>query len=264
MRRVLFTVLLVACGACRNPSPSSYLFLWAGDADHKASDFLAVIDAESTSATYGKVVASVPTGVAGTHPHHTEHELSADGHLLANGFHAGRTWLFDLSQPLQPRVLTSFGEVAGYSHPHTFITLPNGHVLATFQRGAGERSGGLVEMDERGNPFRSGSASDPAVADRVYPYSVLPLPALDRAVSTTTDMDPSSKNATSEWVQFWRLSDLTLLRSIALEPGPRSDENRLTGEPRVLPDRQSIYSIRSIAGCISFEVSIVPNRLSDW
>lgn len=96
-------------------------------------------------------------------------------------------------------------------------------------------------MDERGNPFRSGSASDPAVADRVYPYSVLPLPALDRAVSTTTDMDPSSKNATSEWVQFWRLSDLTLLRSIALEPGPRGDENRLTGEPRVLPDRQSIY-----------------------
>ena len=27
--------------------------------------------------------------------------------------------------------------------------------------------------------------------------------------------------ATSEWVQFWRLSDLTLLKSIALKPGTR-------------------------------------------
>src|SRR5947207_15556189 len=106
-----------------------------------------------------------------------------------------------------------------------------------------ERStGGLVEMDERGRPFRSGSASDTAIPDqRIYPYSVLPLPALDRAVSTTTDMDEADTSATSEWVQFWRLSDLTLLRSIALPPGPRGDENRLTREPRLLPDGRSIY-----------------------
>ncbi len=113
MRRVLFIVFLIGCGACR--SSSEYLFLWAGDADHKASDFLAVIDANPTSARYGAIVASIPTGVAGAHPHHTEQEMPAHGHLLANGFHAGRTWLFDLSQPLHPRVLTSFGDVAGYS-----------------------------------------------------------------------------------------------------------------------------------------------------
>jgi hypothetical protein len=260
VRRVLFTVLLILGGACRGASSSPYLFLWAGDADHKASDFLAVIDASPTSAHYGAIVASIPTGVAGAHPHHTEHEMPPNGHLLANGFHAGRTWLFDLSQPLQPRILTSFGDVAGYSHPHTFIRLANGHVLTTFQYRAGPGAvlhesghdamphtvqhsiGGLVEMDERGHPFRSGSASDAAIPDRrIYPYSVLPMPAFDRAVSTTTGMDPADTNATSEWVQFWRLSDLRLLRSIALKPGPRGDENRLTGEPRLLPDGQSIY-----------------------
>jgi hypothetical protein len=42
-------------------------------------------------------------------------------------------------------------------------------------------------------------------------------------------------------VQFWRLSDLTLLKSIALKPGPRGDEQRYTGEPRLLPDGKSIY-----------------------
>jgi hypothetical protein len=260
VRRILFTVLLILSAACRGTSSSSYLFLWAGDADRNASDFLAVIDASPTSAHYGAIVASLPTGVAGAHPHHTEHEMPADGHLLANGFHLGRTWLFDLSQPLQPRILTSFGDVAGYSHPHTFIRLANGHVLTTFQyrSGAGamlhesghevmapnvEHSiGGLVEMDERGNAFRSGSASDPAIQDtRIYPYSVLPMPAFDRAVSTTSDMDDADKKATSEWIQFWRLSDLTLLRSIALKPGPRGDENRFSGEPRLLADGQSVY-----------------------
>ena len=32
--------------------------------------------------------------------------MLASGHLLANGFHAGRTWLFDLSQPLHPLILS--------------------------------------------------------------------------------------------------------------------------------------------------------------
>lgn len=234
----------------RQTEPSSYLFLWAGDADAKASDFLAVIDATPTSDFYGRIVASIPAGEAGTHPHHTEHEMPASGRLLANGFHAGRTWLFDLSEPLTPRMVTSFSDLAGFSHPHTFIRMANGHILATFQYAATESlpqqsertTGGLVEMDERGNVIRAGSAKDEAIQDRrIYPYSVLPLPAFDRAVSTTTDMDETHTEATSEWIQFWRLSDLSLLRSIALPPGPRGNEHQLSGELRLLPDGRSVY-----------------------
>ena len=247
-------------------SPGSYLFVWAGDAAEKASDFLAVIDASPTSPRYGAVVASIPTGTSGTHPHHTELEMPIGGHLLANGFHAGRTWLFDLSVPLQPRILTTFDAVAGYSHPHTYLRLANGRVLATFQyrdTGAtpasaaaavpghpsshaaapvpgGRLTGGLVEMDERGTVIRSGAARD-AAAQAIYPYSVLPLPALDLAVSTTTDMDEKNASATSEWLQLWRLSDLTLLKTFALPAGPRGNEHQLTGEPRLLADGTSIY-----------------------
>jgi hypothetical protein len=240
-------------------SQSPYLFVWAGG--RGASAFIATIDADSTSATYGRVLASVPTGVEGM-PHHTEHELPLSGHLLANDFHAGRTWLFDLHEPLAPRILASFGDVAGFSHPHTFIRLADGRVLSTFQYRAAavargqsgthampdmaspqpHLTGGLVEMDERGHPFLSASAVDTSIADRfIYPYSVLPIPAMDRAVSTTTDMDEADTAAKSRWVQFWRLSDLTLLRSIALPPGPRGDENDFTGEPRLLPDGRSVY-----------------------
>lgn len=263
MRPAFVAAIVISCGACRvqtPPAPAEYLFVWAGDSAGKASDFLAVIDAAPSSPRYGSVVTSLPTGVAATHPHHTEGELAANGHLLANGFRAGHTWLFDLSRPREPKILTSFGDVAGFSHPHTFVRLANGRVLATFQyqagtaaaapthghgatpAGAEHRTGGLVEMDERGAVIRSRSASDPTISDRhIFPYAVLPIAALDRAVSTTTDMDEGNTQATSEWVQLWRLSDLTLLRSVALRPGPRGDEHRFSGEPRLLPDGKSAY-----------------------
>jgi hypothetical protein len=263
MRRCLTAAVVIACAACRrdaSPPPGGYLFVWAGDSAGTSSDFLAVIDASPSSPTYGSVVASAPTGAAGTHPHHTEAVLAANSHLLANGFHAGRTWLYDLSAPRTPKILTSFGDLGGFTHPHTYVRLPNGNVLATFQYKAdsaapapshahdasaaagAHTTGGLVEMDERGTVVRSAAARDSAIPDRyIYPYSVLPIPALDRAVSTTTDMDEANKKATSRWVQLWRLSDLTLLETIALPPGPRGDEHEFTGEPLLLPDGKSAY-----------------------
>lgn len=274
MRHLLcgvIAILLVSC-AGRTPAVPSYLFVWAGDADRKSSDFLGVLDATPGSPQYGAIVASIPISEIGTYPHHTEQEMPASGHLLANGFGAGRTWLFDLKDPRKPTILTSFGAKAGFSHPHSFERLPNGEVLATFQYREGEPSaphdhgamdagapapgaqattppaigprsiGGLVHMNERGEVIRSASAGDSAITySHLYPYHALPLPGIDRAVSSTTDMDDKNKPATSEWVQIWRLSDLTLLKSFALAPGPRGDEHQYTGELRLLPDGKSVY-----------------------
>lgn len=262
MRRILLAAAIVVSGACRpgvpGAPPEEYLYVWAGDSAGQASDFLAVIDASPRSAHYGRVVASLPAGMAGTHPHHTEGELGASRHLLANGFGAGRTWLYDLSTPRAPKILTSFGDIAGLSHPHSFIRLADGTVLATFQyradstapahvhgatsTGGARETGGIVHMDERGAVIRSGSAVDPAVPRRaIFPYAVLPIPAIDRALSTSTDMNGKNIQATGEWVQLWRLSDLTLLKSFTLPPGPRGDEHLYSGEPRLLSDGRSAY-----------------------
>ncbi|HEY8312453.1 MAG TPA: hypothetical protein VIG47_17925, partial [Gemmatimonadaceae bacterium] len=174
-----------------------------------------------------------------------------------------------------------FGDVAGFSHPHSFIRLPNGQVLATFQYkaddskaalrmsstsmaamslGGNHVTGGLVRMNERGQSQKAVSAADTTITDRlIYPYSVLPIPSIDRAVSTTTDMDEADSAATSQWVQLWRLSDLTLIKTIALPPGPRGNENRFTGEARLLSDGRSVYVhtfncglylLRNVAGAV--------------
>ena len=242
MRNVRLSVFLLCTAflSAQQPPRPSYLYMWAGDKAHTASDFLAVIDADPASATYGKIVASIPTGVAGAHPHHTEHEMPANGHLLANGFHAGKTWLFDLNDPLHPRILTVFGEAGRFHHPHTFIRLNNNRVLAAFQYSGQHKTGGLVEMDERGKVYRSGSAADPAEED-IFPYSVLPLPASNQAISTATDMGGDINILSEQWIQVWDLAKLKLRYSVALPKGPKGTEQAFTGEPRLLADGKSVY-----------------------
>lgn len=257
-RFFLLPIAWLAACAPSATTPGAYLYVWAGDSAAQASDFLAVVDADPASPQYGAVLRTVTTGVAGTQPHHTEDVVPADDHLLANGHAAGKTWLFDLSTPGHPKILTAFGDVGGYRHPHSFFRMADGNVISTFQyradgdpmpaghegmaHGGPQVTGGLVEMSERGEVIRTGSAADPAIEERgLYPYSVLQIPAMDRAVSTTTDMGLQASGATGEWIQFWRLSDLKLLRSLHLATGPHGTEHRYTGEPRLLPDGKSVY-----------------------
>src|SRR5271154_2130772 len=165
MRGLRCLVFLLFCALSGQAQTNSYLFVWAGDDSKKTSDFLAVLDANSKSPHYGQALASVAVpGPSGT-PHHTELQMPGDLHLLANAFESGRTMLFDLSDPLNPSLVMSFGDLGDYMHPHTYIRLPDGHVLATFQYHGGHDAksdgGGLVEFEERGHVIRSGSAMDP-------------------------------------------------------------------------------------------------------
>jgi hypothetical protein len=243
MRNLCCFVLLLFWAAGGYAQSNSYLFVWAGVDAKKASDFLAVLDADAKSPHYGQAVASVSVpGPSGT-PHHTELEMPEDGFLLANAFESGQTMLFDLREPLHPSLVTSFGDLDGYMHPHTYVRLANGHVLATFQYHGGHEpksdGGGLVEFDERGHLIRSGSAMDAAAkSELLRPYSLVVVPALDRIVSTNTAMH--EKDGDSRTVQVWRLSDLKLLRTLVLPPGPRGSEQKFPGEPHVLADGKTV------------------------
>jgi hypothetical protein len=236
---ILFLCATVACA-----QSNSYLFVWSGDDAKQSNDFLAVLDADSKSPHYGQVVASVAVpGPTGT-PHHTELEMPEDGFLLANAFESGRTMVFDLREPLHPSLVTSFGDLDGYMHPHTYVRLPNGHVLAAFQYHGGHEpksdGGGIVELDERGHLIRSGSAMDAAAkSELIRPYSLVVVPALDRIVSTNMSMHFKSDGETRT-VQIWRLSDLKLLRTLVLPPGPRGSEQEAPGEPSLLANGKTV------------------------
>jgi len=244
MRELCCLLLFLFGVASANPQTNSYLFVWAGDDAKKSQDFLAVIDADSKSPHYGETVASVAVpGATGT-PHHTELEMPESGLLLANAFESGRSNVFDLRNPDHPSLATSFGDLDGYMHPHTYVRLANGHVLATFQYHGGHEpksdGGGLVELDEHGHLIRSGSAMDAAAKDElIRPYSLVVVPSLDRIVSTNTSMHYKNERDTRT-VQIWRLSDLKLLRTLVLPAGPGGKEQMLPGEPRLLADGKTV------------------------
>jgi hypothetical protein len=254
--RWLIVALLAVCptlGTAQSRRPAPYLYVWTGDADSLQGDFLAVIDTRSGSPTYARVLSTVPVNARATTPHHTEHQLESDGVLFANGFGAGRTFRFDLSRPGQPRLLGSFTEVGGFGYPHSFVRLPNGHMLATFQ-GRGAKNippGGLVELDRQGDLVRASSARAPAFdSTQIRPYSLAVLPAIDRVVSTSTDMIADF----GANLQIWRLSDLTLLQTIELPATARGDghshdamaktrgedHHLFPGEPRMLADGRTV------------------------
>lgn len=244
---VIVSVLIGAVNASSaGPSAGAaaghYLFAWAGDPAGRGHDFLAVIDADPASPSYGRLVTSVETDQPTQLVHHTEYTMPASGMLFANDHFAGRTFVWDLRDPLHPAVAASFTDRDGYAHPHSFVRLPNGHVLATFQHGhaahgdGAATTGGLVELDDAGRVIRSASSADPAFPDALLtPYSLVVLPDLDRVVSTNSSMHLDAVLHGVTW-QIWRLSDLTLLRTAYVDVGEDRFSHIGPQEPRLGPD----------------------------
>jgi hypothetical protein len=266
MRRRLLLALFLLVWSINRPmhsqekkTPSGhYLFAWTGDAANKRAgcsancgtegregwdnDFLAVIDADPSSPSYGHLVTTVATDQQTMYVHHTEYTMPASGMLFANDHDAGRTFIFDVRDPLHPTIETSFTEMAGYMHSHSFLRLPNGHVLATFQHahhgteGHMGTSGGLVEIDDQGKVVRASSNADPSFPDALLsPYGLVVLPESDRVVSTNSSMHQEDIFSGVTY-QLWRLSDLKLLKTDYLDVGENHYAQISPEEPRLGPD----------------------------
>lgn len=262
MQRVLLIVTLVFFASSVRVAPHQqaasttghYLFAWTGDAEGEGKDFLAVIDADPRSSTYGKLITTVATDQTTMQVHHTEYVMPASGMLFANDHIAGRTFIFDVRDALHPKVVTSFTDMAGYMHPHSYVRLPNGHVLATFQHVSRSASGhdmsthdmsgsqmggtgGLVEIDDQGKVIRSASSADAAFSGALLtPYSLAVLPEIDRVVSTNSSMHDDNIFSGVTY-QVWRLSDLKLMKTANLDVGENHYGHISPEEARVGPDR---------------------------
>jgi hypothetical protein len=253
---ILLAFTAIACTAGERTTPAKqptaagpYVYVFAGDADHGdhsagESDFLAVIDADTTSPTYAHVLATTPIDAGGTMPHHTELEMPSGGRsLFANSFMTGRTYLFDFTNPLAPRIAGTLDSVPGFRMPHSFARLDDGNVLATMQFGDGKKMGdpgGLALFTSEGRFIRAVSSADsafPAAGIRTYSLDV--NPASDRVITTSSPMDTSS--TTADVVQLWRLSDLRLLRTMQLPRTSRDSTSRYPFEVRFFPDGRSAF-----------------------
>lgn len=254
MRRSIVT-LAAAILSLTSPAAAAakghYLFVWTADQAKEGNDFLVVIDADPGSSDYGKLVAGVGTDIKSVRIHHTEYEMPSSRMLFANDHDPGKSVIFDLREPLKPKVAARFGSLGGFAMPHSFLRLPNGNVLASFQfadQGGHSdhaamidgKTGGLVEIDDSGKMVRAASNADPSLPDDgLLPYSLAVLPEIDRVLVTNSPMQDSYLLSSNTY-QIFRLSDLKLLGTHRLDPGPTGNGNVAPEEARVAVDG-SVY-----------------------
>src|SRR5271154_2571368 len=130
------------------------IIVWAGDKAHVKPDFVAVIDFDEHSPSYGKVLRTVPlTGPSaiGNEAHHVG--ISADGKTFVGGGLLSvlrgqdQVFFFDVSHPRDPEFIRSDNP------PHAsiadeFDSLSNGGFFGTFMGSPdGANPGRLVEYD---------------------------------------------------------------------------------------------------------------------
>ena len=158
-----------------------YLYVWTGDQARTAPDFLAVVDFDPDSRSYGRILSTVPLpgpGASNNEPHHVG--VSADGKVLAAGgllsVLSGQKeiFFFDISDPKSPRFLRSADPPLS-SITDEFYALPRGGFLVTMMGGAqGHHPGRVVEFDKNLNLVAELPATPPAEGFNPHGLSVRP------------------------------------------------------------------------------------------
>jgi hypothetical protein len=131
------------------------LYIWASDQAGRAPDFLAVIDFDRNSRTYGQVLGTVPLpppGNTGNEPHHchtsVDQAVLACGGLLSVLKGQNDIFFFDITDARHPRFLRST-RAPQSSITDDFLALPGGGFLVTNMGSASGGAGGrLVEFDK--------------------------------------------------------------------------------------------------------------------
>src|SRR4029453_1307952 len=151
---LMATGLLLGVSLAGADHGENTLLVWASDKAHIEPDFVAVIDFDRDSRTYGKVLRTVPLSGASAfsnEPHHVG--LSRDGRTLALGGLLSvlrgqdQVFFFDVSDPRNPNFIRSHNPPDS-SITDEFAALNNGGFLVTFMGGGnGAQPGRVVEHD---------------------------------------------------------------------------------------------------------------------
>jgi 56kDa selenium binding protein (SBP56) len=204
------------------------LYIWAGDQERVRPDFLAVIDFNERSPTYGRVLRTVPLpppGNVGNEPHHCH--LSADKNILACGgllsVLKGQPgiFFFDVSNARHPVFLFATS-APNSSITDDFLPLPGGGFLVTQMGSAtGGTPGRLAEFDHKLKLIAEYPANPPS--DGFNPHGI--SAAFRRNLLVTSDfINPvTTLNGVNGdnvelrgSLRFWNLANREITRTVFL------------------------------------------------
>jgi len=234
---------LAAASGRPAPDQETTLYVWAGDQARQSPDFLAVIDFDERSPSYGRPLSRVKlpgAGAAGNEPHHVG--LSADRRVLGVGGLLSvlrgqpEVFFFDVSRPRAPRFLAA-ADPPESSITDEFYALPHGGFLVTMMGGpSGESPGRIVEFGPNLALRAEHPASPPS--DGFNPHGISVRPELDLMVTSdficpsTTLHAAHAELAFRGAVRVWSFRSRQLLRTIPLpSPSGSIDVQLIPGDP---------------------------------
>ena len=161
------------------------LYVWTRDGDHKESDFIAVLDVDPKSASYGKVIATAPTNSAANEAHHFGYTAKAD-RIFGAGMFSNKIFIYDVKgAPRSPKLIKTVDlDATGYSGPHTMYAVPEGVMIAMLGAVGGGGPGALVLLDDDGNFKKAWPVSRPD-GQPGYMYDVGVKPEMNRMITSS-------------------------------------------------------------------------------
>ena len=236
--KLFLVLILISCNKNISNDSDQYLYVWMHDIGFEDPNFLAVIDADDESRTYGKLLNTIPATKTVGMAHHTPLFLPSSGMIFANDFHNSHTYVYDSSNPVKPKIINDFNKIEPYSFPHSYSELPNGNILTTFQTKKGlDTVGGIVELDYKGEYLRASDAQPLDETIFMRPYGIVLVPEHNRIVTTNYDMHETDNGY---HIQIWNMESLELLSTVKLPNvnGMINDQNPFEG--RLLTDGTTV------------------------
>jgi methanethiol oxidase len=198
---VAFPASQIEAETCISPyvkalkAPEKVMYLWALPATPgEAPDFLAVIDVNLASPTYGKILKKVEVGSAGNEAHHIGYTDDRTK-IWAASLNTSRLFIFDVSDPMNPvlsKTIDNVAQLTGLSGPHTPYAIP-GRILVSMASGPnGTGPGGIAEFTNDGKFIKSHPATN-------NPYETVVKPEFNRMITSTWFPQETWMKPLSEW-----------------------------------------------------------------
>ncbi|MBI4638414.1 MAG: selenium-binding protein [Candidatus Rokubacteria bacterium] len=230
---VVATAGAVLAEPCLSPyvkrltGPEKYLYVLSVDADAKDSDFLAVIDVNLASPTYGRVLTTLELGSAGNEPHHMGF-TDDRGKIWAGTLFSKRLFIIDVaSDPGRPRIVKTIEDISaltGLHGPHTYYALPGRMLISFLSSADGNPPGGLAEFTNDGQLIRVWK--NPSGAP--YTYDVAVKPDLNRMITSSFTPFRNYSKPLAQWdmkdggntLLVWDFKERKILETLTTDPVP--------------------------------------------